>query len=105
MDIPICGASCSGRTGRRAIRCARTSWTRRICRTGDRRRGEDRGMIYELRTYTLQPGKQPEYLKLNAEVGRKIRGDNYGILRGSWTTETGVLNQYVHLWEYPSLDE
>ena len=30
-------------------------------------------MIYELRTYTLQPGKQGEYLKLNAEVGRKIR--------------------------------
>ena len=27
-------------------------------------------MIYELRTYTLLPGKQPEYLKLNAEVGR-----------------------------------
>jgi hypothetical protein len=62
-------------------------------------------MIYELRTYTLQPGKQGEYLKLNAEVGRKIRGDNYGVLRGSWTTEFGTLNQYVHLWEYPSLDE
>ena len=62
-------------------------------------------MIHELRTYTLQPGKQGEYLKLNAEVGRKIRGDNYGVLRGSWTTEFGTLNQYVHLWEYPSLDE
>src|SRR5919109_698279 len=62
-------------------------------------------MIYELRTYTLQPGKQPEYLKLNAEVGRKIRGDDYGRLAGSWTSEFGTLNQYVHLWEYPSLDE
>jgi hypothetical protein len=62
-------------------------------------------MIYELRTYTLYPGKQGEYLKLNAEVGRKIRGDNYGRLAGSWTTEFGTLNQYVHLWEYPSLDE
>jgi len=62
-------------------------------------------MIYELRTYTLFPGKQGEYLKLNAEVGRKIRGDNYGRLAGSWTTEFGTLNQYVHLWEYPSLDE
>jgi hypothetical protein len=62
-------------------------------------------MIYELRTYTLHPGKQGEYLKLNAEVGRKIRGDNYGKLAGSWTTEFGTLNQYVHLWEYPSLDE
>ena len=30
-------------------------------------------MIYELRTYTFQPGKQGDYLKLNAEVGRKVR--------------------------------
>ena len=62
-------------------------------------------MIYELRTYTMAPGKLGEYLKLNAEVGRKIRGDNYGRLAGSWTTEFGTLNQYVHLWEYASLDE
>src|ERR687887_568071 len=62
-------------------------------------------MIYELRTYTLQPGKQPEYLKLNAEVGRKIRGDKYGKFEGGWTTEFGMLNQYVHLWSYPDLNE
>src|SRR5215471_11108900 len=62
-------------------------------------------MIYELRTYTFQPGKQGEYLKLNAEVGRKIRGDKYGKFEGGWTTEFGMLNQYVHLWSYPSLDE
>src|SRR5882762_9916438 len=62
-------------------------------------------MIYEQRTYTLQPGKQPEYLKLNAEVGRKIRGDKYGKFEGGWTTEFGTLNQYVHLWSYPDLNE
>ena len=62
-------------------------------------------MIYELRTYTLAPGKQGEYLKLNAEVGRPVRGDKYGKLEGSWTTEFGTLNQFVHLWSYPSLDE
>ena len=48
-------------------------------------------MIYELRTYTLTPGKLPEYLKLNAEVGRPTRGDRYGKLEGSWTTEFGLL--------------
>ena len=37
-------------------------------------------MIYELRTYTLVPGKQAEYLKLNEEIGRRIRGDKYGKL-------------------------
>src|SRR5919198_993790 len=60
-------------------------------------------MIYELRTYTLQPGKQGEYLKLNAEVGRKIRGDKYGKFEGGWTTEFATLNQYVHLWIYPDM--
>jgi len=62
-------------------------------------------MIYELRTYTFQPGKQGEYLKLNAEVGRKVRGDTYGKFEGGWTTEFGMLNQYVHLWAYPDLNE
>src|SRR5207237_663178 len=54
-------------------------------------------MIYELRTYTLQPGKQPEYLKLNAEVGRKIRGDKYGKFEGGWTTEVGKLGEWLNL--------
>lgn len=62
-------------------------------------------MIYELRTYTLVPGKQAEYLKLNQEVGRPTRGDKYGKLEGSWTTEFGLLNQFVHLWGYPSHEE
>jgi hypothetical protein len=62
-------------------------------------------MIYELRTYTLLPGKQNEYLKLSGEIGRKVRGDNYGKLEGSWTTEFGTLNQYVHLWSYADLNE
>jgi hypothetical protein len=47
-------------------------------------------MIYELRTYTLIPGKQGEYLKLNAEVGRPTRGQKYGTLEGSWTTPSGL---------------
>lgn len=62
-------------------------------------------MIYELRTYTLVPGAQPKYLKLNAEVGRKIRGDRYGKLEGFWSAEFGTLNQVVHLWSYADLNE
>jgi hypothetical protein len=62
-------------------------------------------MIYELRTYTLQPGKQGEYLKYNSDIGRPIRGDKFGKLEGSWTTEFGTLNQYVHLWSYADLVE
>jgi hypothetical protein len=62
-------------------------------------------MIHELRTYTLAPGKQAEYLKLSAEVGRKARGDNHGKLEGFWYSEFGTVNQVVHLWTYPGLDE
>jgi len=62
-------------------------------------------MIYELRTYTLLPGKQGEYLKLSGDVGRKVRGDKYGTLEGFWTTEFGTLNQVVHLWSYSDLVE
>jgi hypothetical protein len=62
-------------------------------------------MIYELRTYTLVPGKQGEYLRLSAEVGRKARGDKYGKLHGFWSTEFGTLNQVVHLWEFADLVE
>jgi len=62
-------------------------------------------MIHELRTYTLMPGKQGEYLKLNGEIGRKIRGDKYGKLEGYWSTEFGTLNQLVHLWSYEDLGE
>jgi NIPSNAP protein len=62
-------------------------------------------MIYELRTYTLVPGKQNEYLRLAADVSRKIRGDDYGKLEGYWSTEFGTLNQLVHLWSYQDLNE
>ena len=57
-------------------------------------------MIYELRTYTLVPGTQAEFLRLNRDVGHKIRGNRYGTFEGGWTTEIGPLNQYVHLWSY-----
>ena len=62
-------------------------------------------MIYELRTYTLQPGTQALFVKNSAEVGRKARGDKYGKLEGYWSTEFGTLNQVVHLWSFDSLDE
>jgi hypothetical protein len=62
-------------------------------------------MIHELRTYTLVPGKQAEYLKLSGEVGRTVRGDTCGKLEGFWYSEFGTVNQVVHLWTYAGLDE
>lgn len=62
-------------------------------------------MIYELRTYTLHPGKVPAYLDLAAKVGRPVRGNDYGTNHGYWVSEFGQLNQIWHLWSYASLDE
>ena len=62
-------------------------------------------MIYELRIYTVKPGTLPAFIKLNSEVAYKIRGDNHGKLVGCWTSEIGPLNQFFHLWSYPSLAE
>ena len=62
-------------------------------------------MIYELRIYTTRPGMIGELVKLNTEVAWKLRGNNHGTLVGCWTSEIGHLNQFYHLWSYPSLAE
>ncbi|MEM7407565.1 MAG: NIPSNAP family protein [Pseudomonadota bacterium] len=62
-------------------------------------------MIYELRTYTLKPGTQAAVADNSADLGRDIRGNNYGHLEGYWVTEIGALNQVMHMWSFASLDE
>ncbi len=62
-------------------------------------------MLHELRTYTALPGAIPDVLKANEEVGRKVRGDDYGVLEGYWYTEMGPLNQVMHLWRFDSFEE
>ncbi len=62
-------------------------------------------MIYELRTYTTPPGKAPVLAKYSAEIGRPIRGDDYGKLEGYWLTEIGPLNRVMHLWSYADLND
>ncbi len=59
-------------------------------------------MIYELRTYTLYPGKVKEFLAL-FEKGSKAR-DKYSKTVGVWYTEIGELNQVVFLREYEDLN-
>ena len=62
-------------------------------------------MVYELRCYTLVPGKMPEYLKAAETIGRPARGNNFGVNHGYWTAEFGALNQIWHLWKYDSLND
>jgi hypothetical protein len=61
-------------------------------------------MIYEFRTYTTQIGAAPKLAKLSAEIGRDIRGDDYGKLEAYFLTEVGPLNQVMHLWSYEDLN-
>lgn len=60
-------------------------------------------MIYDLRTYTIVPGRVSEYLDWHQRDAlprlRRILGEPVAY----WTTDTGVLNQVVHLWKYASL--
>jgi hypothetical protein len=62
-------------------------------------------MIYEFRTYTFAVGQAPKYLNLVRDVGKPVRGDNFGRNHGYWSTELGPLNQVWHLWSFDSLDE
>ncbi len=62
-------------------------------------------MVYELRTYTMLPGMAPVAAAHSGEVGRAVRGDDYGKLEGYWVAEIGALNQVMHLWSYSDLNE
>ena len=46
-------------------------------------------MIVEMRTYTAQPGKVPEFSKAYQELGEHIQGPILGNLVGAFTTEIG----------------
>lgn len=59
-------------------------------------------MILEMRTYQIQPGKAPEFLKIYQDKGLHII-TRYAKLVGCWTKESGVLNSVVFLWAYDDL--
>src|SRR5258708_11026829 len=62
-------------------------------------------VIVEERTYTLHPGKTPEYLRLYQSEGMAIQTKILGRMVGYFTTEIGPLNQIVHMWGYDSFEE
>lgn len=59
-------------------------------------------MIYEMRTYQVQPGKAGEFLKMYQAQGLPLIS-RYAKLVGCWTKESGVLNSVVFLWAYDDL--
>jgi hypothetical protein len=60
-------------------------------------------MIYEFRTYTLQPRVMAEFFKRWEPLLPKRL--EHSRLAALWTTEIGPLNQVVHVWEYKDAAE
>jgi hypothetical protein len=58
-------------------------------------------MIYEMRTYTLKPGKVAEFEDRFAQ--RLPYREKHSKLGAFWHTEFGPLNQVVHVWPFESL--
>jgi hypothetical protein len=62
-------------------------------------------MIVEMRTYTTYPGKWRDYLALFEEEGLQIQKRILGRMVGYYRTETGALNQVIHMWAYQDMNE
>jgi hypothetical protein len=62
-------------------------------------------MIIDERTYTVRPGKLAEYLAHHMRSALPIMRRHLGEPHAYYTTETGTLNQFVHLWRYASMAE
>lgn len=62
-------------------------------------------MIYEKRTYTLNPLKMADWLALYKSDAYAVQTEHLGKLIGFFFTEIGVVNQVVHIWAYESLDD
>ncbi len=60
-------------------------------------------MIYEVRTYTLEPGTVPQFEESFAEA--LPHREKYSPLAAFWHTDIGTLNQVVHVWPYENLLE
>ena len=63
-------------------------------------------MIFELRTYTLQPGKSKEYWQHYTDGGFAAQDPRLkDHLVGYFQSDMGRLNQITHLWKYDNVAE
>lgn len=62
-------------------------------------------MLVEQRTYTTHPGKWRAYLALYEAEGLEIQKRILGRLVGYYSSDSGTLNQIVHLWAYEDMNE
>lgn len=59
-------------------------------------------MIFDLRIYTLHPGKSAAWLKMYEQYGHPTQVKHCGQPVFYAMSEVGTLNQAVHVWQYKS---
>ena len=63
-------------------------------------------MIIDHRTYNIKPGKLNDYLKLYEKEGLPLQKKYLGHCVGWYfSNDIGPLNQVVHMWAYPDLND
>jgi hypothetical protein len=60
-------------------------------------------VIVDERTYTIAPGKLAAYLDAHLRDALPVMRRHLGEPYAYFVTETGTLNQFVHLWRYESM--
>jgi len=61
------------------------------------------GNVYEMRTYTYEPGALPKVLDAWAKA--VPAREELSPLAACWTSELGGLNKFTHIWAYKDLAE
>lgn len=61
--------------------------------------------IVDVRTYTLKHGATPDFLNAYQEHGMPVQLQHLGHNLGFFTSDIGPLNQVLHIWAYPSVEE
>lgn len=59
-------------------------------------------MLLDVRTYTCHPGTIKKHLALYEKMGKAPQTRHLGQPLAYLTTETGNVNQYIHIWVYES---
>jgi hypothetical protein len=57
-------------------------------------------MLLDVRTYTCRPGMIKKHLALYDTLGKVPQTRHLGQPLAYMTTETGNVNQYIHIWVY-----
>ena len=57
-------------------------------------------MLLDVRTYTCKPGTIKKHLEVYEQYGKAPQSKHLGQPVAYMVTETGNVNQYVHIWAY-----